>query len=473
MSVAKKEYPILWWTPWFDTDRYEGEGLMDNCGLPYNCRHTLDRSKYDESKVVVFHEPDWDSNDLPPLQDVHDGKKAWVLNTAETPNSGVTSHISYFTYRSTYHFGSDFVMSYFRAGRSHPEAFINIVTRPPLHTLEEKNRFRKHGFSEDDSRPLAPVAWIVSNCKAPNGRHFMVNQLRKYIDVDVYGKCMPNREWPKGKDGREQMPEEELVSHYKFYLALENGNCEDYVTEKLERTFASGAVPVVDGPQDYSRYTPAENSIIRYDDYGSPKLLAKFLKALDSDDKAYQQHLAYKANRTAENTDEDGRVITGAPAAFNQNYKERLLPWFVDNWDIDESGFANKTTDWLSKDGPQGTIRAKYNMQWGADTIGSRCALCRVQRDLVEGDTVIDVSKRIGIDTTCTFRKFYYPSWAIAFYPYLTMLTVVLVSVLLFLLLTRRGRDCVKFSMKKVYQVVNTVLRRKRKEYDFFDLKQK
>ena len=35
------------------------------------------------------------------------------------------------------------------------------------------------------------VAWVVSNCGAGNGRDDYVNELSKYITVDVYGGCSP------------------------------------------------------------------------------------------------------------------------------------------------------------------------------------------------------------------------------------------------------------------------------------------
>ncbi|KAF9177346.1 hypothetical protein BGZ49_005668, partial [Haplosporangium sp. Z 27] len=75
-----KEYPILWWTKWFGQTYEEGK-IVDYCGLPYTCKFTLDRSKYDQAKVIVFHALQFPSNDIPSIQDVKVGKKSWVLNT--------------------------------------------------------------------------------------------------------------------------------------------------------------------------------------------------------------------------------------------------------------------------------------------------------------------------------------------------------------------------------------------------------
>lgn len=38
-----------------------------------------------------------------------------------------------------------------------------------------------------------------------------------------------------------------LVAKYKFVLALENGICDDYITEKLWRPLIAGSVPVYVG----------------------------------------------------------------------------------------------------------------------------------------------------------------------------------------------------------------------------------
>ncbi|KAF9433786.1 hypothetical protein BGZ76_008969 [Entomortierella beljakovae] len=419
---------------------------------------------YDKAKVLVFH--DWDPKDLPPKKDVLDNKKVWVLNTAERPHAPMyqQSYLNLFTYKFTYHFGSDMVGSYFIPGAKLDYAFINHVTRPPLRTIQQKNFYRVNGFHNHDNRPLAPVAWVVSNCKAENGRHFMVNQLKKYIDIDIYGHCIPNRSWPKKEDGLTDMTSEELVQHYKFYLAIENANCEDYVTEKLVRAFEVGAVPVVDGPHDYSRFQPATKSLIRYDDFGSPQGLAEYLNKLDQDDNLYLEYLAYKSERNDNNTDKNGNVLKGPPETYNQGYRERLLPWFVDNWDIDTSEFPNKTSIWKSKEGWK-TTRAKYGMQWGPDGEGARCELCRIAHDLAEGVTVIDSNKHLSVDNTCTFRKFYNVSWVVEFYPYWSLSILILILAVLYMGLTRKDRRCLRTLKLKAFRTLGITSTENRMNY--------
>lgn len=42
----------------------------------------------------------------------------------------------------------------------------------------------------------------------------------------------------------------ELLSHYKFAIAMENAVCKDYMTEKLWRPLMVGTVPIVFGSPD-------------------------------------------------------------------------------------------------------------------------------------------------------------------------------------------------------------------------------
>ena len=73
------------------------------------------------------------------------------------------------------------------------------------------------------------VAWIVSNCHGNNARQKYAKELQKYITVDIYGNC-GTKKCPRST---ETECFEMLNRDYKFYLAFENSNCKDYVTEKL------------------------------------------------------------------------------------------------------------------------------------------------------------------------------------------------------------------------------------------------
>ncbi len=67
---------------------------------------------------------------------------------------------------------------------------------------------------------------------------------------------------------------------YKFYLAFENSICEEYITEKFERTLAMPVVPIALGGGPYERYYP-NGSYIDVFDFKTPKDLADYLMYLD------------------------------------------------------------------------------------------------------------------------------------------------------------------------------------------------
>ena len=140
------------------------------------------------------------------------------------------------------------------------------------------------------------IAWFVSKCdttyKYGSQREKYVKELRKYIDVDIFGDCGPHK-CPKS-DMSHCM--DILTSRYRFYLSFENSLCQQYITEKFFRSFREGTevVPVVLGGHDYKRYLP-EGTYINAADFRSPKDLAKHLLALSKDVHSYAAILERKS----------------------------------------------------------------------------------------------------------------------------------------------------------------------------------
>lgn len=69
----------------------------------------------------------------------------------------------------------------------------------------------------------------MSNCSARNNRLQFAHELGKYIDVDIYGACGAFKCSRTNADKCFDI----LDRDYKFYLAFENSNCRDYITEKF------------------------------------------------------------------------------------------------------------------------------------------------------------------------------------------------------------------------------------------------
>lgn len=212
-------------------------------------------------------------------------RQIWILYFLECPYH--TQHIKYndvFNWTATYRRDSDLVAPYERWAYYDPRVKQRPLSEMPNYAA---NKTRK-------------VAWFVSNCAARNGRLQFAMELSKHIQVDIYGacgqlKCLRNE------------PEKcfaLLDQHYKFYLAFENSNCKDYITEKF---FVNGLgrniIPIAMGaqPEDYARSAP-HHSYIHVDDFESPKALAAYLHKLDQDDDLYNSYFRWKGTGQFINT---------------------------------------------------------------------------------------------------------------------------------------------------------------------------
>lgn len=81
------------------------------------------------------------------------------------------------------------------------------------------------------------AVWFVTNCRSMAGRVEMMNKLQEYMHVDKYGNC---GNMTCGVSETDERPEDVdeycraiASQQYKFYFALENSLCLDYVSERL------------------------------------------------------------------------------------------------------------------------------------------------------------------------------------------------------------------------------------------------
>lgn len=140
-------------------------------------------------------------------------------------------------------------------------------------------------FRQKARRPKK-IGWVVSNCITPSNRSAYVEELSKYIDVDIFGACGTQICSGKyGEDNGQDTCSAQVQSDYKFYLAFENSYCNDYITEKFFGRIQHNVV-IVMGQGNYSRLAPP-HSYISVHDYESPRELAKYLHKLDRDEEEY------------------------------------------------------------------------------------------------------------------------------------------------------------------------------------------
>jgi hypothetical protein len=88
------------------------------------------------------------------------------------------------------------------------------------------------------------------------------------------------------------------LSEFKFYLAFENSNCREYLSEKVFwNAYEKRAVPVIMGPPrvDCERLLPP-GSYLHVEDFASPASLARYLLYLDRNYREYEKLHAWRSS---------------------------------------------------------------------------------------------------------------------------------------------------------------------------------
>ena len=172
---------------------------------------------------------------------------------------------------------------------------LNILPVSEVMKPSALNFTAKNGFGTG-----VQVVAFVSNCKnaGASKRLAYLRELMSLIDVHSYGNCLKNREepayrfdprWPNQRRARKV----KTVSNYKFYLAFENLQVKDYVSEKVFEGLFAGSVPVYRGAKEIAKFMPSPDSYVDANAMSPPELAA-LLKQLASDESSYQRFFAFK-----------------------------------------------------------------------------------------------------------------------------------------------------------------------------------
>ncbi|CAG9768581.1 unnamed protein product [Ceutorhynchus assimilis] len=253
-----------------------GSGTFHQCPVS-RCSLTADRSRAADADAILFK----DHVALPGVD--RPMNQAWILYHLECPYHTQSVKIpDSINWTATYRRDSDIVAPYERWTYFDPEV---------------KQQVQNKDYSVNKTKK---VAWFVSNCGARNNRLQYARELGKYIEVDIYGGC-GSFKCPRSDDKKCFTI---LESDYKFYLAFENSNCRDYITEKM---FVNGLghdiLPIVMGarPEDYQKSAP-EGSYIHVDEFSGPEELAAYLHRLDNDNTLYNSYFKWKGTGEFINT---------------------------------------------------------------------------------------------------------------------------------------------------------------------------
>ncbi|XP_054837152.1 4-galactosyl-N-acetylglucosaminide 3-alpha-L-fucosyltransferase FUT6-like [Eublepharis macularius] len=257
------EITILLWT-WPFGQSFD----FPKCSSLFNirdCHFTADQSWSAKADAIVVHHRDaCYSRNLPPNPCPPTQRRIWfnLESPSHSPNLGYMDNN--FNLTMSYRRDSDIFVPY---------GWLEILNQPQNFTIPPKSKL---------------VAWVVSNWNPSSRRVQYYQELKKYLQVDVYGR--QHLSLPRDKH-------HSTLMQYKFYLSFENSIHEDYITEKVwKNAFLSMAVPIVCGPprKNYERFLPPD-SFIHIEDFPSAQEMARFLQELDKDDVRYQSYFRWRS----------------------------------------------------------------------------------------------------------------------------------------------------------------------------------
>jgi len=214
------------------------------------------------------------------------------INHPEYTKSGLTFNWSaetiyllfflFFEFRTmTYRQDSDIVHDYGRYIARNLSYTIRDYQAVDFYLSSKDNQSTFNIEKEFQSRQNK-ILWFVSNCRAQTRRHKIAEELNKYFPIDRYGECS----YLNNKTNRMSSEDfEKTLFKYKFYLAFENANCQDYITEKaFYNALAHGSIPIVLGSneENYKNILPL-NSFIHMDHFQNLKDLTNELSRISQD----------------------------------------------------------------------------------------------------------------------------------------------------------------------------------------------
>ncbi|XP_035535327.1 alpha-(1,3)-fucosyltransferase 4-like [Morone saxatilis] len=282
VSEENRAVTLLIWT--YPFGRYR---KLPDCFALYQiggCTLTDDWRAYPDADAVIIHhrEVATGSADLPPEPRPRAQKWIWMNYESPSHTSSLWRFEDVFNLTMTYRTDSDIFLPYgYLVPNEHRTRGLQNRFAHPLHTPPRSHR----------PRPRL-LAWVISNWSESHARVAFYHQLRRYIQVDVFGRA--GRPLPKDSGGGSVV---RLLGRYHFYLALENSQHTDYITEKLWNAVRAGAVPVVLGPsrQNYERFLPPE-AFIHVDDFPTARELARYLLMLRRNPARLRRHLDWRGS---------------------------------------------------------------------------------------------------------------------------------------------------------------------------------
>ena len=138
----------------------------------------------------------------------------------------------------------------------------------------------------------AYAVMVEGNCHSKD-RNYKVKELQKHFKIDIMGRCGTVKH--KECDARDPACFDILAKTYYFYIAIENSECPDYITEKVWRnSLEAGMVPIVWSDKvDYERLLPP-NSYINVADFADVASFAEYIQQVQVTPSLFRKHQEWR-----------------------------------------------------------------------------------------------------------------------------------------------------------------------------------
>ncbi|XP_046802714.1 alpha-(1,3)-fucosyltransferase C-like [Lucilia cuprina] len=278
-----------WWLP---NDFNDPSFLRENLKCPvYNCIVTNQRDALAHVEMydaIVFHTArQFPVNNFIPKY--RSWQQLYVFALMESPcatEHSLSNERNFYNLTMTYRMDSDILWPYNWFADKETGMRIIPAEYPQWRSVPDS-------YNDTTIWQLWPhktemAAWFVSHCKTQSRREKLAKILRKYIEVDVFGKCGSKRCHISSIECDKLLDE-----NYKFYFSFENSLCTDYITEKVYNIMRRNIIPVVYGGVNYERFLPP-HSYINVDDYDTPQDLANYLQYLSDRPEEYMRYFWWR-----------------------------------------------------------------------------------------------------------------------------------------------------------------------------------
>ncbi|CAF2880393.1 unnamed protein product [Rotaria sp. Silwood2] len=285
-SWPNKTKLILYYTKFFgssywynsnENDVYSNDFSLNNCPISVNaCYVTIDHQFFSQSDASLIHLRE--SINYKKLNNItRQSNQRFIFFLKESPmHSPILSpkqHGRLFNFTQTYR----------------PDSDITATTLRNFFWLFNHKIYPNYDFKSilEMKKSGKILVAIVSNCGGSSSRLDYIKELKKYISVDIYGKC--GQRCPDVSNCRQF-----AYSSYKFYLSFENSLCDEYVTEKFFFAIDSAQIiPIVLGWARYDHYIPS-TGYIDVRNFTTSRELATYIDYLDRNTTAYLEYFQWR-----------------------------------------------------------------------------------------------------------------------------------------------------------------------------------